>query len=127
MTVWGFLAVLAAGLACWRVGTALSGVLGTLGDRSLTVRERLASVEERKITLEELSRKPRAKAQPMPVDLRNRIAVFEDDWAREDEERTIMALYAEYDDWDTVRKNLRPLPSAQGTDQIFAPKPEFIR
>lgn len=99
----------AFGLACWRVGTRLALVLQPALDRKLTIAERLATVEERKITLEELARRPAKKAEPMPSDLRNRVASFEDDWAREDEERTLLMLYAEFDDWDAVRKQLRPI------------------
>ena len=102
----------AFGLACWRVGTRLALVLQPALDRKLTIAERLATVEERKIALEEAARTPRPKAAPMPADLRNRIASFEDEWARDDEERTLLMLYAETDDWELVRKQLRPIATA---------------
>lgn len=124
--------VLLIGLAfagvCWRLGTLMAAALTTAIDRQLAVRERAVAVEERRIALEEKARSPRPKAEPMPPDLRARIASLDEDWARDDEERTIMALFAELDNWEQVRMNLRPLPSSTGTDTIFTPDPsEFIR
>ena len=115
-------------LACWRVGALLALTINTVLDRKFAIDERHASVEERKVTLEELAKRPAKKAEPMPPDLRNRIGSFEDDWAQEAEERTISMLYAEYDDWDLVRKNLRPIVGL--TDPATLDKPyaeEFPR
>lgn len=112
-------------LACWRVGTLLALTIQTVVGRKIAVAERLATVEERKVTLDEQARKPKARAEPMPPDLRSRIASFDDDWAREDEERMLFALYAEYDDWEQVRKNLRAIATPTETEHIFAP--EFVR
>lgn len=111
----------AFGLACWRVGTRLALVLQPALDRKLTIAERLATVEERKIALEEAARTPRPKAAPMPADLRNRIASFEDEWARDDEERTLLMLYAETDDWELVRKQLRPIATANDPRTLDQP------
>lgn len=100
--------------ACWRVGTLLALAVRPMGDRWL-------SVQERKIALEEAARAPRPKAKPMPPDLRNRIGMLDEGWAQEDEERTLFALYAEYDDWDIVRQQLRPL--APITDPMSVDRP----
>lgn len=121
MTVWLSLAVVAWAAVCWRLGTVLAHALTTIFDRKLAIAERLAAVEERKVTLEELARRPAPKAPPMPADLRNRIASYDEDWAQEAEERTILMLYAEYDDWDQVRKNLRPLQSLTDPASLDAP------
>ena len=108
-------------LACWRVGTLLALTINTTFGRKLDLEARRVAVEERKITLEELAKRPAKKAVPMPADLRNRIASYEEDWAQEAEERTIQVLYAEYDDWDLVRKNLRPLNSITDPASLDTP------
>lgn len=116
---------------CFRVGTACVAAVRAIGmpfteamtasvSRELAVRERLAAVEERRITLEELARRPKPPAVPMPPDLRARLAMLDADWARDDEERTMRSLYAELDDWDLVRAQLRPLaPVLHNVDHPF--------
>lgn len=90
--------------------------------------ERRVVVEERRVAVEERAKAPPPKPEPMPSDLRGRIAMFDEDWAREDEERTLMSLYAELGDWDAVRKQVRPLaPVVESDDLIFARAPEFVR
>ena len=111
----------------YRIGSAWVEAFRAQAVNAYRLDERRVAVEERRITLEELAKAPRPKAVPMPADLRNRIASFEDDWAREDEERTLIMLYAEYDDWDVVRKQLRPLNSVMESDTPFAEPPEFVR
>ncbi len=107
--------------ACFRVGMALTDIVRASNDNRHALDERRVAVEERRITLEEQAKRPAKRAEPMPQDLRNRIASFEDDWAREDEERTLMALYAEFDDWELVRKNLRSLNQITDAATLDAP------
>lgn len=128
------LAFLLVGLACVGMlaygGTLAARVVSAMVDRQLLIAERRVALEERRVVLEEQSRKPKAPTPPMPQDLRNRIAAFDEEWARDAEERTLHVLYAELDDWEKVRHAVRPLPgpeSIASTDQIFAPVPEFPR
>ena len=82
---------------------------------------RRVKIDEQRLAMDVEKGKPRAKSPPMPADLRNRIASYEEDWAQEAEERTIQVLYAEYDDWDLVRKNLRPLNSITDPASLDTP------
>ena len=50
---------------------------------------------------------PKARTE-MPIDLVARVEAWEDDWAREDERKALMELYAEYGDWDIVRRKYSP-------------------
>lgn len=97
-------------------------------DATRTVSERAVAVEERRITLEERRYEPRKKAEPMPPDLRGRVSAYEDEWARNDEEATLRQLYAEFEDWDTVRQHLKPLQSLGNGDEPFTSRDrEFVR
>lgn len=132
MTAFAVLFVgLAACAVAWQVGMAAVRALETRWTAERAMHnardgERIA-LEERRVQLEESLRAPRPKAQPMPAHLRNRIASLEDDWAREDEERTIMALYGELDNWEKVSQALRPLATSESVDRIYTPEPEFVR
>ncbi len=67
------------------------------------------AVKEREIALKEQSTKKPEKPVKMPDDLLNRILAWEDSFAQEAERQTITDLYAEFEDWDTVRTKLAPM------------------
>lgn len=112
---------LAFAVACWRIGLLMAEVVKAWAANDYTLNERRVAVEERRIALEEAARAPRKRAEPMPPDLRARIGMLDEEWAREDEERTLSMLYAEYDDWEKVRQNLRPLIAQ--TDPMSVERP----
>ena len=92
------------------------------------IKQRRVDIEERRLAIEEKAKAPPPRPEPMPSDLRSRIAAFDEDWAQEEETRRLSSLYAEFGTWEDVRKNLAPLaPVVETTDHIFTPSPEFVR
>lgn len=69
-------------------------------------RERL-KLDREKWEAERAVKQTPKRPEPMPADLVGRIAQWEDDWAREDEERYIKGLYADLGNWDAVRRAVR--------------------
>lgn len=75
-------------------------------------RSDLSDIAKRAIALEErkFEKASQVAAQkPMPQALVDRIRSWEDEWAQDQERSEIMALYAEYGDWDIVATKLQPL------------------
>jgi hypothetical protein len=88
-------------------------------DREIEARK--VSVEERRVAIDEKRFAPAPKPEPIPSDLANRPMQWEDQWMQEQERTNIQALYAEYGDWDEVRRHLAPLSVVQ-SDEIVAPR-----
>lgn len=94
--------------------------------KELALDARLVSVAEREITLKERLHERPSASQAMPDDLAARVRSWEDDFAQEQERDTLMSLYAEYRDWDEVRRKLPALAPFQSAD-IAAPREGLIQ
>lgn len=68
----------------------------------------MALKERKQAFLEQRAAKP-SVIPPMPPDLLERCQAWDEEWANEDERRTILALFQEHGDWERVRQNLLPL------------------
>lgn len=79
-----------------------------LAERRLRLDEDYLALERERLDNEKhKAALPKARAD-MPPDLEARVNGWEDDWAREDERRALMEMYAEYGDWDIVRRKYSP-------------------
>jgi hypothetical protein len=83
-------------------------------DRQIEIASRLASIEERKVAIEESKVKGPAIPASMPPDLMRRVNAWQDIDARDQERKILLDLFAEYQDWDKVRAALPKAP----TDEI---------
>lgn len=95
------------------------------GER-LVVERRKVMVLEREMTLRESQAQRPDASVVIPEDLQGRITAWEDDWAQGNERQTLLALFAEYQDWDVVRRKLTPLN--RGTvDVLEAPREGMVQ
>jgi hypothetical protein len=112
-------AVICVGLVCWTTIEAVQTITRTLGRRweaDRSFREREVELAEDRFRWEKSRVAAPKKPAPMPDDLVGRIMSWEDDFAQDQERQTIMALYADLEDWDQVRTKLLPL-----TPQVETP------
>ena len=103
--------MLALALLPFAVVLYLLGIktLAVLVDDRKAERDLKRDLCEKKLRFRETEAKRKAELpydHSIPEDLMQRINAWDDEFGKQDEERTIRVLYAELKDWDKVRRNL---------------------
>lgn len=94
----------------------------------LDLERRKVTVEERRVAVEEKRTERPAAMPPIPDDLAARCEAWDDAFANQQERASLIQLWHEYGDWDTVRQKLVPLqPYLPEGDEIAAPRDGLIQ